>query len=222
MRKKLATLTLGLSLLTAGSCAVAEPSHGSFTAKRPDPLRQNVQVALEGIRSAASAEDVPALLAWFDPDATFSFGTETGHEAFLELWQDYGDNSFRRFLTVFETAVAPGGFRQKDGAMHFPYHTQIVAKDVEPYFVMHVTPGRLRAGPSRDAPQVKIATYASVYCVDPHCLSDEAGDWLEVQLADGGSAYAPPDALRPVVSKYRLILEEREGGYRVTVFVAGD
>ncbi|MCV2894622.1 hypothetical protein OE750_16060 [Lentibacter sp. XHP0401] len=77
MRKTLATLTLGLSLLTAGSCAVAEPSHGSFTAKRPDPHRQNVQVALESIRSAASAEDVPALLAWFDPDATFSFGTET-------------------------------------------------------------------------------------------------------------------------------------------------
>ncbi|MFX0543361.1 hypothetical protein ACEWPM_016850 [Roseovarius sp. S4756] len=213
---------MAFALIAAGSDATADPSHGSFTAEQSDPHGPKVQIALDGIRAAAAAGDVAGLLAWFDPDATFSFGTETGHDAFLELWQDDGDDTFGRFLAAFDAAVVPGGIRLEKDAMRFPYHTRIVAENVDPYFVMHVAPGELRARPAQDAARVDIIPYASVHCVDPLCLTDEAGDWLTVQLADGSRVYAPPDALRSVVSEYRLILEESEAGYRVTIFVAGD
>ncbi|MWD25981.1 hypothetical protein E0K89_000605 [Aquicoccus sp. SCR17] len=181
-----------------------------------------MQRLLTGIRSAARAGDQEALLGWFASDAVFSFGSESGSQAFLELWKDKESRPFARFLSTFDEVIAPGGTRTASGDMHFPFHTRITAEDVDPYFVMHVRNGALRAAPTPTAAPVPIAPLVTVLCVDPACLSSEPPGWRRVRLQDGTPAYAPAEALSPVVSEYRLVVGRRDGRYRVLAFVAGD
>ena len=172
---------------------------------------------------AVGQRNVEYVVARADPDIKLSFGGEYGRAMFREAL--VGDEEWQgeHYWRELQTALELGGVFMDDGAFCTPYLACIDVPGCEqcdPYETVYVT----RAGAvARVAPDVDAPAAAKLsWNVLPLDYEAPALDgWYRVKLPDGRTAFLSHGDSRMAVD-YRARFEKTAGGWRMTVFIAGD
>ena len=200
-----------------GAAAVALAVAAPATMPPVDQCRKDrtfvpVRRALE---TAVATRSMDRLLSLMADDVRVSFGGRYGKQQFqqywesrpplaTELWAELDDALKLGCAVKGDARVFPSMFGQADGLDGF--ETWIAR------------PGaRMRATPSLKGSIVARLNW--------HVLQEngawDGGAWIPVRLPGGRSGYVHQSAARSPID-YRLVLQKRGRGWRITAFVAGD
>lgn len=192
---------------------------------------------LDDLRRAVEERDAAAVAEHFAYDARFDFGDQLRIDS-LDL-EDRSSPAWPRL----DKALAPGCVAVPSGGAHATWECPGLAgpETMRPSAEMGDVPDRdkvyilglgdevaVRAWPSEDAPSVAslscgIAALDRAGLLALERASDgawDAQDWVPVRLdgergfVEGSAAYTP--------FGFRLLLEERGRGWKITAFIAGD
>lgn len=213
---------------TAGpesSPATAEAAPQGPFAPRDDCAHDPAAAAFTAeLRQVVAARDVERLLAMTDPQVLLDFGGGAGH---AELRQRLGNPDYALWDEL--ARIMPLGCAiDPTGNVVMPWY---FAQEVEgdPFEIMLVAGNdrAVRAEPQADAPQVANVSWD---IVDLAYEQDGRGQgwppdtgWMRVRTRGPSpvTGFMAAGDLRSVVD-YRLLAGQGEGGFRMTVLVAGD
>ncbi len=216
--------TLLLALLLVAPITLAyervpvPPLDESFKAPALQDLRNRLLAAV----TARNTEAVVRLAA---EDIHLSFGGDTGHEDLRRFLED------EDYWHELEQALRMGGVYYGGEAPSFWAPFVWGARDVEAAgmdpFDTYVVIGRevqLRAKPARDATALAELGYEAVLSLrdeQGYPASDQGGEWMRIELADGRQGWIAATYLYPLVG-LRLSFEKRQGRWVWTRALAGD
>jgi hypothetical protein len=162
---------------------------------------------LEALRRAVLARDAAAVRAIAAPDIVLDFGGTAGADGMrLDGPDAPGWAGLRKVLML---GCAP------TGAVPPGWECPGAAPD-EGSVLVPVRNLRLRARPDPEAPVL-----ALVSCRVLQRDGEGSPGWVPVRLPDGRRGYLPAQLVR-APGDHRALFERREGGWRMTYFVAGD
>lgn len=169
------------------------------------------------LQSAIARRDADAVLAVIDPQIRAGFGGNNGSAAFRKQWGFPGSSS--RLWSELGTALALGGSFQNPDTFVFPYIYSRWPENREAFENVAVlgTNVNVRAAPRLDAAVLARLSFDIVKLAG----QGSGKDWTAVQLADGRKGYIASRYVRSSVG-YRGFLVRKNGGWRLTTFVAGD
>ena len=164
---------------------------------------------------AVARRDTDALLALMDDDLRLTFGGRWGKAEFRAYWLANPEERGKLWHELRD--VLSLGCAVKGHSRVFP-SMFAQADDLDGFETWIAGPGaRLRTRPAINAPVVANLSW--------HVLTEagpwDGGDWIAVRTSDGKRGYVHRSAARSPID-YRLIVERRDKGWRITYFVAGD
>ena len=169
------------------------------------------------LQAALARHDAAALLAAVHPDIRNSFGGDDGIAAFRERWRPEAPDS--PVWTTLAEVLSLGGLFDAEGRFVAPYVFSAWPADVDAFEHVAVLGRgvRVRAAPHAGAEPLALLDFAIVR-LQPD--QPDAG-WSAVRLADGRRGFVHRRLVRSPVD-YRAAFEKSHGGWKMTLFLAGD
>lgn len=171
---------------------------------------------------AAGAEDFRPFEAAMTPDATASFGGDTGPEGFRRVYGIGQPGS--PFWGEFYEAVRLGGVFAQDDLFIVPYTSGDLPDEADPYLSVIAIGDKtlLYAEPKPDAKVLGDVTHQLLEHIDiePADMEKTGPDYLHVK-ADAGTGYVKAGEVRSPLD-YRAVFQKIGGVWKLTAFVAGD
>ncbi|WP_156313437.1 hypothetical protein [Erythrobacter sp. SG61-1L] len=168
------------------------------------------------LADAVVKRDAAALVELAAPDVLLDFG---GGEGRAELRQRLDDPHYRLWEAL-EHLLPLGCAVNEQGGFTMPWYFAQDYGDRDSYMLLLVR-GQgvpLLAEPRTGAKVLKVIDWNMV---DLQESTDEQSPFAKVDDGSGTSGYIAWDRLRALVD-YRLIVEERDEGWAISAFVAGD
>jgi hypothetical protein len=168
------------------------------------------------LQSAVARRDTDAVLAAIDPRIRIGFGDKNGIEAFTRQWRLHEPDS--QLWAELGAVLALGGSFNDAGAFVAPYVFSSCKVDdaYEDVAVVGVNV-RVREKPSSDAPVVATVSFAVV----KRASVPKSGEWTRITLGDGRQGFIASNFVRSPID-YRAFFSRANGGWRMTLFLAGD
>lgn len=165
--------------------------------------------------AAVERKDVDALTALIDGKVRLSFGGRGGMRDFREMWVNRPAEQERLWRELGEVLAL--GCAVQGKARVFP-SMFVQADDLDGFTTWIARPGaRLRSRPSLSGPVRARLSW--------HVLTEDGdwtgGQWIKVRAPGGRRGYVHRSAARSLID-YRLFVEPRGDGWRITAFIAGD
>ncbi|WP_336980281.1 hypothetical protein [Altererythrobacter fulvus] len=168
------------------------------------------------LADAVVKRDADALAALAAPDVVLDFGGGAGR---AELRRRLDDPDYRLWEAL-EHLLPLGCAVNRQGGFTMPWYFAQDYGERDSYMLLLVR-GQgvpLLAEPRADAKVLKTIDWNMVELQES---TDEQSPFAKVDDSEGGSGYIAWDRLRALVD-YRLIVEERDEGWAISAFVAGD
>lgn len=167
------------------------------------------------LKNVVARRDEDALLAMLSDDVEVNFGGDVGPALFSANWK-FPEPGQSHVWAELDEALSQGCARSGD-ALVAPSFVSQFPEQLDAFETLILPP----AAQLRSA---KTESSAASGPLDWHLarIVDGADDsWVEVKLVDGRPGFVRwKEAVRPL--DYRLVFEKRDGGWRITAFVAGD
>lgn len=220
-------------LALAVASTFAAPACG--TARQIDPLPRVLPVdeaaQVPGffafrarLQRAVAEHDTAALLAAVDSAVKLSFGGAAGIDDFRREWLE---GSGEDVWTELGTVLALGGRFLDDSTFYAPYTFLPYGSEEPPGydpFEALIALGEavpVREGPEADADTVDVLSFDVVRPEWRVSEADPPEGWTAVRLDDGSLGFVRSAAVRSPID-YRAVFSRRAGGWRMTIFIAGD
>jgi hypothetical protein len=216
LARRIAFLMAALALLARGAAAQPAPCPALLPPAPPPP--RDLAAMLAQLRQAVQARDAAGLRSLAAPGIRLDLGDAvTLGDLRLE---DPSAASWERLAGALSAGCRPASRDAWEcpglGLLDPPAARGIAPE--ERVFVL----GRgvaLRAGASPDAP-VLARLSCEVVAYDPDAAAEAAG-WTPVRLRDGRRGHLASRFAQSTIG-YRLMVERRDGAWRITTFLAGD
>jgi len=176
------------------------------------------------LTAAVAARDAGAVADMADSEILMSFGGDGGRDTFRSWLTDGpwgGAEPAEDFWRELETVLALGG--RFDGPEMFsaPYYWSAeLPESLDPY-ATHIVMADGTPVLSAPAADAKVLARLPVGAVVETVADDWDQPFHRIRRADGGEGYMAAADLRSLID-YRAIFERGKGGWRMTIFVAGD
>lgn len=178
---------------------------------------------------AVQARDTAFVLAHLAPNATLSFGGDSGAEGFRRLWLRGDRPAGQSLWAVLTRTVALGStydpdpdYTTAEAVATVPYVFDApdwpVEADAFEYAAVVGEKVRVRSAPSLEAETIASLTYTAVRAP---WSTDVPEGWRKVGLEDGRTGYVAARFLRSPID-HRIRFEKRGGRWTIAAFVAGD
>ena len=176
--------------------------------------------------AAAAARDTAAVLRAFSPDATISFGGDSGPEGVRRVWftPNYTPEPGSDFFSTFVRTVAMGS-SSEGGIVSAPYLFLDVPGEYDPFehVVVVGEQVRIRSEPSLQGEVLGSLTYQVVEAPlgAPGPVEADGYTWMPIRLNTGQRAWVADRFVWSPIG-HRAGFEKRDGTWKVIYFVAGD
>ena len=169
------------------------------------------------LKGVVARRDREAFLALISPDIEVDFGGSKGRDAFARQWS-FDTGEYGNLWTLLDRMLGMG-CALTSGMRVIPSLIEQVdtAADQEYFDRRLVLPGALLfKEPGNRSTATRIAPWMIV------TATDSGGDlWTRVRLPDGRTGLMSDDDLYEPLG-YRMMIEKRDGKWKITAFVAGD
>lgn len=177
------------------------------------------------LQAAVARHDTAAVLEMVDPKIKNSFGGDDGAAAFQKLWKLQDGDQSRLWEELGLVLALGGSFRNKDTFVApYVFSRWLEQADAFEHVAVLGTNVRVRAEP-RAGSQVVAALSFDVVRLSSSGRSrmtpEQAKEWAAVELRGGRIGYVASRYVRSSIA-HRAFLIRKDGGWRLTVFVAGD
>lgn len=178
----------------------------------------------DALVAAIAARDAEAVAGMADAEIVLSFGDDGGREVFYSWLTEGPWDGFEPaedFWRELETVLALGGRFDGPEVFSAPYYWSAeLPETLDPYatYIVIADGTPMLSAP---APDAKVLAGLPAGAV----VETVADDWDQpfhlIRRADGSQGYMAAADLRALID-YRAIFERGKGGWRMTIFVAGD
>jgi len=175
--------------------------------------------------TAAAARDTSAVLRAFAPDATISFGGDSGPEGVRDLWLRPGIERETDFWTALVQTVSLGSVVQGD-IVSAPYYFLAMPEALDPFEHVIVVGEqvRVRSEPTLSGSVLGSLTYQVVPRAPVDGVFETTADgytWVPIRLASGERGWIADTFVRSPVG-LRAGFEKRGSTWQILYFVEGD
>lgn len=202
----------------AAGVARAQPSLPTLApvdeaASRPDFFAFRARLI-----AALARHDAAALMAVVHEDIKWSFGGDDGKASFEAHWRPSAPDS--RLWETLATVLALGGTFQSPEVFVAPYTFSRWPGHVDSFEHVAVVGDRvrIRRAPDPDAPAIGSSSFGILPLARPSVDPGEA--WTAVRVG-GETGYVATRLVRSPID-YRAAFTKRDGGWLMTLLVAGD
>ena len=171
----------------------------------------------EELGRIAWRRDTKAIMAVIDKKVQIDLGGGYGKRAFAEAWRL--DRPQRSRLWNEIQTILRLGCTADNGTWLMPSLGDQLGADADPLetYVAIVPGAALRSAPSDHAAAVTRLRWDVLRLLE--AVPD--GRWLKVGLSDGRQGYVRQEQVRNPLD-YRMVVERKNGAFRITAFLAGD